>query len=403
MSTLRLGEPRTAALPRSFMLWLGAATLSTWGDSVAYFALGWAATGIGPQWGGVVLTTVLLPRTALLLVGGAMGDRWGARRVMVVGDAVMCLATAALTLLVHLGGVHAWLLVGAGLTIGVVDAFYLPATGTFPRLFVDDADLPRALALTASASQLVRLGAGPAGGLLVALAGLSGAAVVDAISFAVVLAVLVVIRPRHEAPPSPAAGPLWHQVADGLQLVWRSPSLRTALATVSLVASFLLPVASLCIPLLARTHGWSAVSGGLLVGATVAGALSVTVLVARRGASGQPMLVAGAGLLVAGCGTLAVAWSPWLGTAVVGALVQGVGTALFTTRVGPILLGSAPRTHLARVHSLRVLVQAATLVVALPLLRSLAAWAGAVAATTTCAVGTAAAGVVLLRQRRLVC
>ena len=61
MSAVSLGEPRTAALPRPFLLWLGAATVSTWGDSVVYFALGWAATGIGPQWAGVVLTTVLVP------------------------------------------------------------------------------------------------------------------------------------------------------------------------------------------------------------------------------------------------------------------------------------------------------------------------------------------------------
>lgn len=99
------------------------------------------------------------------------------------------------------------------------------------------------------------------------------------------------------------------------------------------------------------------------------------------------MLVAGAGLLVAATGTLAMAWSPWAGLAVIGALVQGVGTALFTSRVGPVLLGSAPRTHLARVQSLLVLVQAAPLVVAMPLLGSLAAWAGVGATTTTCAVG----------------
>ncbi|GAA1257708.1 MFS transporter [Oryzihumus leptocrescens] len=189
-------------------------------------------------------------------------------------------------------------------------------------------------------------------------------------------------------------------MADDLGLAWGAPTLRAALGSVSLVATFLLPVSSLCVPLLARAHGWSAVTGGVLVGATVAGALSVTLLVARRGASGQPMLVAGSGLLVAGSGILGVAWSPWEGVAVVGALVQGVGTALFTSRVGPILLGSAPRTHLARVQSLLVLVQAAPLVVAMPLLGSLAAWAGAGAATTTCAAGTAAAGVLLLQQRR---
>ncbi|MGZ4598461.1 MAG: hypothetical protein ACXVGS_01200 [Oryzihumus sp.] len=80
MSTVSLGESRTAALPRSFLLWLGAATVSTWGESALYFALGWAATGIGPQWGGLVLTAITLPRAGLLLVGGAFGDRWGARR-----------------------------------------------------------------------------------------------------------------------------------------------------------------------------------------------------------------------------------------------------------------------------------------------------------------------------------
>jgi MFS family permease len=113
------------ALPGKFYGWLGAASVSVFGDAVLYFALGWAATGISPAWAGLVFTMILLPRAVLLLLGGAAGDRWGAGRVMIVGDAAMCGLALLLALSAHVWGAAGLLLVAAGLAIGVIDAFYL--------------------------------------------------------------------------------------------------------------------------------------------------------------------------------------------------------------------------------------------------------------------------------------
>jgi MFS family permease len=391
---------RPGALPRPFLAWLGAATLSTYGDSALFFALGWTAAGIGPRWAGLVVTVITLPRTVLLLVGGAVGDRWGPRRVMVCGDAVMCVVTLLLALLAQVGGVTVWLLLSAGLVVGIVDAFYLPSTGSFPRLFVDNDQLPRALALRASFSQAISLVGGPVSGVFVAVAGLTGAALVDAATFAVVLGVLLVVRPRHEAPRQAGTGSLRREALDGLRLVWANPLLRALLAATAIVAAFVLPMPSMCIPLIARSHSWGASSAGVLVGGTVLGSLSVTLLVARRGASGSPTLVAAAGLLVTATGMTTLAVSSVLPLSVAAALVQGIGTGLFATRIGPLLLTCAPRSHLARVQSLISVVQAAPLMLSANLLGAIADAMGVGAATITCAIGTAVAAALLLRHTR---
>jgi hypothetical protein len=291
-------------------------------------------------------------------------------------------------------------LLSTGLAVGIVDAFYLPSTGSFPRLFVDDDQLPRALALKGSLSQTISLVGGPVSGALVTAAGLAGAALVDAATFAVVLGVLLVVRPRHEAPAPASTGSLRREALDGLRLVWADPLLRTLLAAVAIVAAFVLPVASMCIPLIARSHNWGASSAGVLVGGTVLGSLSVTLLVARRGARSSPTLVAATGLLVTAAGVTALAVSSSLPLSVAAAVAQGAGTGLFATRVGPLLLTGTPRSHLARVQSLVSVVQAAPLLLSANLLGVIADTTGIETATIACAVGTAVAAALLLRHAR---
>lgn len=189
------------ALPRQFYGWLGAATVSVVGDGVLYFALGWAATGIGPTWAGLTLTMSALPRAILLPLGGAVADRWGPRRIMIAGDAIMCALTLLLALAAHLWRTSGPLLMGTGLAIGVVGAFYLPATGAFPRLLVADEQLPRALALRQSSAQIVSLIGAPTGGALVALGGLVSVAAVDSSTFALVLGVLCCYSYDHSTSP----------------------------------------------------------------------------------------------------------------------------------------------------------------------------------------------------------
>ena len=49
----------------------------------------WAAASLGGVLAGLVLTAINLPRVLLLLVGGAVADRAGPFRVLLIGDGVM--------------------------------------------------------------------------------------------------------------------------------------------------------------------------------------------------------------------------------------------------------------------------------------------------------------------------
>ena len=70
-------------LTSPFLGWLSAAAAAAVGDGVLYFALGWVASGYGAHTAGWVLSLVLVPRTLLMLAGGALGDRWGLRTTLV--------------------------------------------------------------------------------------------------------------------------------------------------------------------------------------------------------------------------------------------------------------------------------------------------------------------------------
>ena len=361
-------------MPRAFYAWLGSASLSALGDAALYFALGWVAAGLGPDTAGLVLTMVVLPRTLLLLAGGVAGDRFGPRRVLLVGHLLLC----AITMMLAFGRPTASLLLATALAIGVVEAFCLPCAGAFPRMFVDDELLPRAMALRGSSNHLVSLVGGPVGGVLVGWIGFRGAAIADGVTFAVSAVVLAVVRPAYERP-----------VARSGRLTI-GPELRGMLAAVALMAASALPMASLCLPLLVRSYGDGPGTAGLLAGVTAVGGLAVTLVVARRGAIGRPAVTAATGSIVAAVGMagLAAGWYPF-------ALLHGIGIGLFTAHLAPLFAASSPRSHLTRLQSVLALAQAAPLLVSNNVVGYVASRAGVQAAVLCCAAGSAAAGILL--------
>ncbi|MFI5709965.1 MFS transporter [Kribbella sp. NPDC051620] len=384
-------------MTRAFYGWLAGATFSTFGDATLFFALGWAASALGPHVTGLVLTGYTLPRAVLLLAGGVLGDRWGARRVLLTCYFLLASLTLLLAAAFSLTGTTAALLLLTAGVIGTVDAFALPAAGAFPRLFADDASLSKAMALRTSTQQVVTLAAGPLGGLLVAAAGLVGALVIDGLTFLIAFACLLAIRPPLTIDATPG-GSVVKEALDGIRLAWSEPVIRALLLTVGLTAAFVLPVTSLCVPLLARSQGWPASQAGLIVGATVVGSLLVTLVVARLGGFALPGAAAALGCLVAAGGITGLALSSVGYAAVLSGFVQGIGVGLFTSHLAPLFVASTPRSYLTRLQSLLSLAQTLPLIASMNLLGGLAT-AGPRIAVLTCAAGTALAGATLLTAR----
>ncbi|WP_431726851.1 MFS transporter [Verrucosispora sp. TAA-831] len=391
-----------AAVPGAYWAWLGGTAVSLVGVQALAFAMAFVAAGYGGQFTALVLTAINLPRALLLMAGGAVADRVGPWRVMIISDAAMVVVTLSLALAAWSSTDPRLPLLLAALATGVVDAFHLPSSGSMPRRLVSPAALARAMSARQLAGQLA-LFAGPVlGGLLLAPVGLAGAALVNAATFAVMLSILVTLRRgRHRVPDAapasdPASAPVWRAALDGLRVAAGHPALRPALLLTGAAAGFLLPVSSLLLPLLARERAWPGPLTGTVVAAVAAGTVVVAVAVLARGASSRPGATAVGGLLTAAAGTSAVAMGGTPIWSVAAAATVGVGSGLFATHVGPLILAAGPATHLARVQSVLVLVQSLPLLLTTALLGAVAEIAAAPTVLYGCAGALAASAVAAL-------
>lgn len=372
--------------------------LSLLGTQVLAFGMTWAAASVSGAVAGLVLTAVTLPRVLLLLVGGAVADRAGPFRVLLLGDGVMVAVTLGLALALGTAGVSPTLLICAGLAIGLVDAFYLPASGTMPRLLAPGPALPRAMAARQLTGQLALFGGAPLGGLLVALAGLTAAALFDAASFALMFAVLALLRPRAVAPvvKSEPGASLWRRSLDGLRVVAVDRTLRLSMLLVCAAAGLLLPVSSLLVPLLGRERGWSAGTTGLVVGAVALSTATVTLAVLARGASTRPGIAGPAGLLLSAAAVAGLALPVPAAAAAALGLGIGLGIGLFTAHIGPLIRDRAPASHVARVQAVLVLAHSVPLLATITLLGTAADVVGAPTVLATCGLALAAAAAAAL-------
>ena len=159
-------------------------------------ALAFAVLGLTRSPGalGLVLAAQLLPEAGLVLVGGAVADRWDRRRLMIITDVVRLVlqGLSATLLLVHVATVPELIALQAG--YGAATAFFSPTGQGFVTELVDPEQLQSANSLNSLSISLASI-IGPAvGGVLVAFGSPGAALAIDAVSFAVSAAALTQVR-----------------------------------------------------------------------------------------------------------------------------------------------------------------------------------------------------------------
>ncbi|GAA0607823.1 MFS transporter [Kribbella sandramycini] len=389
----------TQRIPVRYWIWLFGAAVSLLGDLTITFAIGWSASKHGGSVAGLILLLAAAPRAALLLIGGAIGDRFGAPRVLLASCTAMFVVTAALVPATLAAGEPVWLLVCLALVVGVIDAFFLPSSRSMPRLLVPPQQVPRALASFQVVGVVFAVTGTAVGGVLVTWAGLTAAAGFDAITFGIMIIVLILLR-KTVAPPGQMVTGILRSIGDGVQMAFGRPLTRALLITMTVAAGLLMPLDALLFPLLARSHGWNAATAGLLVASRSLGVGIIALRILLRGAFPRPGIFAAVGLIVAAAGLFGLSVFEPLPLAFAAGVLSGIGVGTFTGHVLPLLMNSVEREYQSRLQSVVVLCQNLALVVMNPVLGALADL-DAVGITGVClgiSVVAALAGAVVLTR-----
>ena len=332
------------------LAWLTAVGVSWFGDYAWNVALAWtAAHTLSPVTAGVVLGAEMLPQALLVLLGGVLADRYDPRRLLVAGE----LGQALVLVLGAAGwasGVRgAPILVAVAVAFGVASGLTLPAGVSLVRQIVAGGDLGTVQGWNQISSRTMRLLGAPAGGILVASSGLVVVMLVDAVTFTVIAAVLVlVVRPRFRLPR--ATHERWrHTFADGMRYLKRHETAKLFVVGLSALNVFVTPVTGLGVALRVSDSDWGPTWLGIADASLAAGAILGSLVAIRW----QPEYGAAAGfrvLIVQGLAIAAVGLG-WKPTLIVSMAVLGTTAGAASVWLSAAFVRAIDPTHLGRVSS----------------------------------------------------
>lgn len=292
----------------------------------------------------------------LALPAGALADVVDRRRLAILTQAWLLLGAALLGVLTVTHHMTPWRLIGLSFVMGIGAAFDGPVWQAIVSEIVPRKELPAAVTLGGLSFNLARA-AGPAmGGLVVAAAGPFAVFLLNAVTFAYGIVVLL----RWRRPPVRTSLPAERWVGamqSGLRFVWNSPDLIAIFVRsgVSLLgASCVLAL----LPLFARrelglgSFGYGALMGCMGVGSV----LSATVLLPRLRTKLSPDGVLGVGVVAMAGALLALALARdvWSGGGAM--FLAGLASMSVVSSLNVAVQMASPPWVQARVLSVHLLV-----------------------------------------------
>jgi DHA3 family tetracycline resistance protein-like MFS transporter len=378
------------------LLWSGR-TVSLVGDGFTDVALAWQTYTLSPHAAAlsVVFLARSLPRIALLLVGGVVGDRLSRRLVLVSADVLRGAAVGLIAILGAAHALHLWHLAVMAAVFGVGDAFFFPAsTAILPEVLPKE-QLVAGNALNSASHLLAEHLTGPAlGGVVIALVGTAGAFGADAASFAVSAACLLAMRTR----PAPREAPsqtIRAEIREGFRYVRSKRWILVTLIAAGADNFLLVGPLIVLVPLLVKATFHAGAEGlGLVYAANGLGGGIAAVALGRR-ALPRRFITTMYAVWVASCIGLAgvgLVDSVWAAAAVMipTGLTNTAGNLIWETLIQRLV----PRTFLARVSSMDWLLSLGLTPLSYAVVAPVAAVVGV--RTTIVATGILAAVVTLL-------
>ncbi len=325
------------------LLWLGQSgnTIGQWMDQVTRSWLIYELTGSALQLG-LVSAVRAIPMLFFSVLAGAVADRYGRKRQLVISQVVNAALNVLLAALVFSHHVQPWHVYATGILAGIVQAFQQPARQAMIPDLVDRAHLGNAIGLQSLAFNASRSIAPALSGLLIAWIDVGGSYTVQALIYAVATIWTVQIhdpitRAARAASSDTRALSLAQGTLAGARYIWTNRPVRAVMMIVLIPAILGQPFTSL-LPIFARDILDVGPQGqGMLLTALGLGALAGAVVIATVGGTERQGLFMLLGASVFGLGMIAFGLSAWFPLSLVAMAAVGICDTTYGTQANTII------------------------------------------------------------------
>ena len=200
---------------------------------------------------GITLFATQFPSFLLSLYGGIISDRYDRYKIMLVTQAAAMIQAVLLAVLMLTNQYAVWSILTLSVILGVINAFDMPARQPLVHEIIrNESDLPNALALNSSMTNLARV-IGPAmSGIILEKLGAGICFSLNALSFVAVITSLLLMK----LPPAaqhPAQKKIVAELKDGFVYIRHTPIIGMTLLMLSCVSLLVLPYNTL-LPVFAK-------------------------------------------------------------------------------------------------------------------------------------------------------
>ena len=295
------------------------------------------------------------PRLLFSLFSGVMADRLDRRLIMVAAHACYFGIAAVILLLLVADVIQPWHVFAVLFLQGLVKVLDDPSRRTAMLDLVGTDRIANAVALESATSNLGKIMGPTTGGILIAVAGFTGAYALLVVLDLAALLLLLQLRLPHQAQGSRQRLAVWQSMGEGIGFALSNRTVLGVLVISLWMNAMVLRIQEF-IPVIATDHLFvGTVLAGLLTSSEGIGNLigSVIISVTRSIRHHGRLFVAGA--LIMAILVLGVAWSQWFSVSFALLLLAGIAQSGFSTMQSTILLLSSPagmRGRIVGVNSL---------------------------------------------------
>jgi Arabinose efflux permease len=292
---------------------------------------------------GTVMALQFGPQIVLLPITGYVADRFDRRKILMTTQASMGILGLMLGILTVTGAVQLWHVYVFALLLGCVASFDAPARQVFVSALVDTPNLSNAVALNSASFNIARM-IGPAvAGLMIAVIGTGWVFLINAATFAAVLASLILLR-KGELHYSERAKRGKGNLIEGFRYVRRRPDILVILVMIFIVGTFGLNFPIFTSTMASVTFHKGAGEFGLLSSIMAVGSVAGALLSARREKPRVSLLFVSATMFGVGCTISALMPSYW-GFAISLTIIGISAQTLMTTANGAVQMSTAPEVR----------------------------------------------------------